>query len=235
MWQGGGSQSFAADVAEQSFGHSTRHCLSWTFNFPVNKMQSGSDICPNDVSVINVRKPQNLLSACISQVLSSPDDSLNIGRVEANLENSEKQPMVEGIYCRMVGSVRSQEGSRYLMLLQVEPMTNANHLTEHLLAVIHNELAAHKPPAVNGNAAPTAGASTSGLPGAAVVKPEPGVGGGINQRSFTSEAGVGKADIVKNFHNEISPRQIDEALEFLCNEGQIYTTVDDDHYRSTEG
>jgi hypothetical protein len=50
------------------------------------------------------------------------------------------------MYCRIVASVRSQEGRRYLMLLQADPVANANHLTEHLLAVIHNELAANKQP-----------------------------------------------------------------------------------------
>jgi replication factor A2 len=33
----------------------------------------------------------------------------------------------------------------------------------------------------------------------------------------------------------LSKKEMDDSIEFLSNEGHIYSTVDEDHFKSTEG
>ena len=52
--------------------------------------------------------------------------------------------------------------------------------------------------------------------------------------SDSTEIGTSTATVI-HMLPKFSPQQIREAIEFLNSEGHIYTTTDDDHYKTTSG
>merc|ERR1719369_2365863 len=55
----------------------------------------------------------------------------------------------------------------------------------------------------------------------------------INQ--FKDEQGVSRDQIYGSLMGKVNRGQVDEQLEFLSSEGHIYSTIDDDHFRTTDG
>jgi len=64
--------------------------------------------------------------------------------------------VVENTYCQVVGSLRSAEDSKTLLVLHIAPVTNPNLITEHLLSIMHTKLKAQV-----GTAAPTGEATAT--------------------------------------------------------------------------
>ena len=52
-------------------------------------------------------------------------------------DNMSVTPMMDMTYCHIVGSVRSYNQKRNIMILTISPVTDLNRLTTHLLEVIH--------------------------------------------------------------------------------------------------
>ena len=46
--------------------------------------------------------------------------------------------------------------------------------------------------------------------------------------------GVDRACVYAKLANQMSHTDLEEALEFLSSEGHIYTTVDEDHFKTTD-
>lgn len=69
------------------------------------------------------------------------------GQIEGHVWNDDDStinipPLLIHTYARVVGSVRNQGGKKTLMLFHVEPLDSLNHLTSHMLEVIHTRLQA---------------------------------------------------------------------------------------------
>ena len=52
-------------------------------------------------------------------------------------DSSPKVPIIENSYCKAVGSVRSYQGKRNLVVFSITQLDNLNRLTTHILEVIH--------------------------------------------------------------------------------------------------
>merc|ERR1711887_359711 len=55
----------------------------------------------------------------------------------------------------------------------------------------------------------------------------------INQ--VKDEQGVSRDQIYGSLMGKVNRGQVDEQLEFLSSEGHTYSTIDDDHFRTTDG
>ena len=47
------------------------------------------------------------------------------------------------------------------------------------------------------------------------------------------DTGANVADVVSSLNGRFTEAQVREAVEHLVNEGHLYSTIDDNHYRST--
>jgi len=147
----------------------------------------------------------------------------------------------ENTYVRVVGNMKAlSEGKlRNVMAFNITPVVDFDEITYHFLDVVHAKLAIEK--IVGGSStAPLGGVQT---PGGANAD---NFGGGYNDAGLTGqnklvfnyisacteEQGI-HFQSLKNKCRGMQEKQLRNCIEWLSNEGHIYSTIDDDHYRST--
>jgi len=172
---------------------------------------------------------------------------------ESDVEKERRSSCRENTYVRAVGHLKSfKENSRSLIAFSLSPVLDFNEITHHMLDIIHSHLALSKLSQMSGMRTPMSNTTPGGrgfqgqmtTPG----RMDQGFGGnagaanaglsGIQHqihRMITScqhEEGMSFGEIKQKVRT--SDQQIRSTLEFLSNEGHIYSTIDDDHYKSTD-
>jgi replication factor A2 len=151
-------------------------------------------------------------------------------------------PIVENTYCRIYGSVRSNQGKKYVFIYRIMNLDDLNDLTRHILEVMYSSLKIQKigTPVMNTG---TFTNNSNSLSNSFVAMPATAQPSGNNNQDLVyntimqcsrGEIGAPKGDIIKALTGKMSVKDITNILEFLIVEGHIYTTHDDDHFRCTE-
>jgi len=156
--------------------------------------------------------------------------------------------VVENTFCRVIGSVRQSQDKRHIMAFRVAPVTNVNEITSHLLETQYIKLKMRQlkskmgqPFNNNSVSSNSMGGSMSG-PLASTGFSSSGITGltsfqtmvySIIQATLV-ETGIEKSQIYSAVKGKMASRDVDAALEFLCSEGHIYSTIDEDHFKSTD-
>lgn len=155
--------------------------------------------------------------------------------------------VMEGNFCRVVGSIRQTQDRRHVMAFRVAKLASANEITTHLLETqwirmklrqlkkkMGQPVSTSSGAAIGGMAGPLASSSNNtanaGIPGLTSFQT---LVYSIIQAT-TVETGMEKSQIYNSVKGKMGPRDVDAALEFLCSEGHIYSTVDEDHFKSTD-
>jgi len=158
--------------------------------------------------------------------------------------------VVENSYCRLSGTIRTQGDKRYIMAFNIQPIDDSNEITSHLLEValfykkaeaLSNSMGTMDTGMSNGNGM---GSSLSNSLMTSSGGGQSSISGltSVQQKVLTAiqrctvESGVHVDGVQQQLKDSGCSRQdILSAVEFLCGEGHIYTTVDDFHYRTTDG
>lgn len=178
--------------------------------------------------------------------------SMEIRQWIDNDENADQQPEVfqPGTYVKIIGSVRAFGGKTTVSPFKIAPLTDLNEITVHILEVIHAHMFLTKKKKQMGAPA------TPGLGNMSMQTPNKmqGAQGG----DYGNVANHGLSSVQRDVHQlivscpdeqgislnqlkaaltskKVSMEHIRAAVEFLSNEGHIYSTIDDDHFKSTEG
>lgn len=173
-------------------------------------------------------------------------------------ESIEMASLQNGVYVRVHGHLRSFQGKRNIVAFSVRPVTDFNEITYHFLECIFVHLHNSK---ANGGAVkgPSAGVQapsnsvyggSTGASGGSYNQYMPSniaaVGGSMDEcqkrvhaifeepSSLNAEAGLHVDEVARRMSG-FNKKQVKDAIEFLVNEGLIYSTIDDDHYKSTNG
>jgi len=160
-------------------------------------------------------------------------------------------PIAENTPVRVIGKVRTLANQRSVVAFTIIPLKNLNEMTMHMLEVAHcklffgkdmlrrhEERALNKVPSMAGGATATSGvgATSKTATGASIISSGlTGINGEIHKflGTATSESGFSIADIQRRFP-QLGVARIREQLELLSSEGHVYTTVDDDHFKTTD-
>lgn len=51
---------------------------------------------------------------------------------------------------------------------------------------------------------------------------------------FKNITGISRDEVFQNLSSKMSKGDVDQALEFLSNEGHVYSTTDEDHFKTTD-
>ncbi|ELU18419.1 hypothetical protein CAPTEDRAFT_104212, partial [Capitella teleta] len=142
---------------------------------------------------------------------NAPEDKTDIAR--------------ENQYVQVFGTIRDFQGKRSINAFKILQVADANTITTHLLEVIHAHLALKK--------AKIAGQYINNINMCSLF-------GYANSqrvhnviRACSEDQGMSVHTITDNLRG-IPQKAIRDAIEFLSAEGHIYSTVDDEHYRSTD-
>lgn len=159
--------------------------------------------------------------------------------------------VVENTYCKLSGTIRSQGDKRYIMAFNITQIESFNELTTHFLEValfskkallMSNQggVMDMGPSMANGNGISnnlSNSLMTSSVGHSSSVLGLPDIQDKVLKaiQNTASENGAHSNDLVEQLKGVGTRAQILGAVEALCGEGHIYTTVDDDHYRTTDG
>ncbi|XP_028435784.1 replication protein A 32 kDa subunit isoform X1 [Perca flavescens] len=157
-----------------------------------------------------------------------------------------------GTYVKVSGNLRSFQNHRSIVAFSVRPVEDMNEITSHMLEVVQAHMALGKSQTMTG----AGGGMSSGI----TPMSRPGnlgntgsMGGGYagatdmtnnglstNQNQVLSlirgcpdPQGISIQDLKQRL-NVMSLAVIKQAVEFLSNEGHIFSTIDEDHYKSTD-
>ncbi|XP_068614699.1 replication protein A 32 kDa subunit [Brachionichthys hirsutus] len=153
-----------------------------------------------------------------------------------------------GTYVKVSGNMRSFQNLRSVVAFSLRPLEDMNEITSHMLEVVQAHMVLGKP-----QSGPSAGAATntnvtmskqgSDSAGGSYARANDFSNNGLsaNQiqvlrliKSCSYRQGISIQELVQKLSG-LSLPVIKQAVEFLSNEGHIFSTIDEDHYKSTDG
>ncbi|CAK1551068.1 unnamed protein product [Leptosia nina] len=161
---------------------------------------------------------------------------------EAMEEDDKSAPKVQvNDYIHVFGNVKTNKGKKVLMAFKITPVTDVNLITFHYLNCINNKLQLE----ARSKKEKTTNMSsfTNNVPANSLVGMDNGSVNGLNPRQMlvynlirvsTVEQGISKQDIYATLKDKMSSVEFDNILEWMCNEGHIYSTIDEEHFRATD-
>ena len=167
--------------------------------------------------------------------------------VDPNEDDLDNLGIRENDYVRVFGSVRSFKGVRNIVSFKIERIQDMNEMTLHLIETMHAHLAIQKRhlggvAAAGGSYSYTANSSSTyhtpmdtGSGMGAI--PDQGLSGIQKQvyeiiTAYKNELGISTSEI-KAVLPSASHNDVKKAIDFLSDEGHIYSTIDEDHFKST--
>lgn len=164
---------------------------------------------------------------------------------DSSVDNNVLPP---GTYVKVSGNLRSFQNHRSLVAFSIRPLEDMNEITSHMLEVVHAHMALAKPQTMSSMgggmssnmATPMSRSATGGMDGSGGGH-DPGLDGlNGNQkqvlsliRSCPDPQGISIQDLKQRLSG-VSLSVIKQAVEILSNEGHIFSTIDEDHYKSTD-
>ncbi|XP_059195753.1 replication protein A 32 kDa subunit [Centropristis striata] len=153
-----------------------------------------------------------------------------------------------GTYVKVSGNLRSFQNHRSVVAFSVRPLEDMNEITSHMLEVVQAHMALSKPNTMSGAGGGMSSnitsmskpglTNTGGSYAGAMDMANNGLSGNQNQvlsliRGCPDPQGISIYD-VKQRLGTMSMAIIKQAVDFLSNEGHIFSTIDEDHYKSTD-
>ncbi|XP_042869677.1 replication protein A 32 kDa subunit-A-like [Penaeus japonicus] len=229
----------------------------------VDSAEDTMQIAGMDVHMITVVGLIRAVDVTSTKITYTIDDTTGlidaVQWIDADQEGGDdgsKGPLMEMTYCRVAGSIRSHQGKRNLMVFRIVPITDLNFITTHILEVIHTQLKLQHIETLQSSGGMRSMSGPSGMMSNSLVGATgldggmrgAGSGGMSNMHGLegidrlvyqaisicTNNEGVSRDSIYSTLKGKAGHPQVDKSLEFLSTEGHIYSTLDDDHFKSTE-
>ncbi|XP_045914531.1 replication protein A 32 kDa subunit-like isoform X4 [Micropterus dolomieu] len=196
-------------------------------------------------AVISKRAALHILPCTVSQLLSASQVSNDTFAV-CNWELNQDCALTfasPGVYVKVTGTLRSFNGQRSLMAMNIYCLKDPNEITSHMLEVVQAHMQIFRK-AFDVNMNTTASSLSGGLLGHS--------GGGhpvgilpnglstiqeqvlhVIKRFSVRDDGISFQDL-KTQLDYLSTRDLRTSLAFLINEGHVFSTIDEHHFKSSE-
>lgn len=153
----------------------------------------------------------------------------------------------DGDNVKVVGSLRTQGDKKHVMAFKIITVTSAAEMDAHLLQVVYSKLKMRQlqntiTGQVGGTVTP--GLSNSMMGGGLGVQPATSAGHSFGHKHYDlvygiikgsmEEQGVNRDTVNMQVKSKMSKQEMDSALDFLSGEGHIYSTIDEDHFKTTD-
>ncbi|XP_030320237.1 replication protein A 32 kDa subunit [Calypte anna] len=183
------------------------------------------------------KAPTNILYK-VDDMTAAPMDVRQWVDTDAGGENVVVPP---GTYVKVAGHLRSFQNKKSLVAFRIMPLENMNEFTTHILEIVNAHMILRKN-LMSASRVPqsfsSAGIGDMGGYGGGGSLPVNGLTAHQSQvlnliKNCPVPEGMSLQELKLQLHNMSMPT-IKQAVEFLSSEGHIYSTVDDDHYKSTD-
>ncbi|XP_040110384.1 replication protein A 32 kDa subunit-like [Oryx dammah] len=161
--------------------------------------------------------------------------------VDTNAASGENTVVPPETYVKVAGHLRPFQNKKSLVAFKIMPLEDMNEFTTHILEVVNAHMMLSK-----SNSQPSAGRAPISNPGMGEAGnfggnnfiPANGLTVAQNQvlnliKACPRPEGLNFQDL-KNQLQHMPVASIKLAVDFLSNEGHVYSTVDDDHLKSTD-
>ncbi|XP_068189827.1 replication protein A 32 kDa subunit-like [Antennarius striatus] len=182
------------------------------------------DLELNQVSVVGVVRG---FAPFVTNVQYSVDDMTGPPLNVKQWVDTEQCPLLEfasvGTYVKVIGNLRNFSGQRSLLAMSVRCIVDLNEITSHMLEVVraHMELFG-KAFDVNMNT------NVSSLSGLSTIQHEVLH---VIRKFSVGDVGISLPDLQKHL-DYLKMRDIRASLVFLVNEGHVFSTNDEKHFKS---
>jgi len=202
----------------------------------------------NQITIVGQIVSSSIASTVVELVIDDGTGKIDVRHwVEIDDNNylqEQHNRLTDGAYVRVIGHLRAFHKKRNIMAFRIHPLEDMNELTFHLLEVIHVHLFNTKG-ALDGPAemVPIPTAPVSGH-----FRSAPGPSGGqqplgvlrnniieLLRTAPETDAGVSINEIIASLSNDFAEQDIRQAVMFLSEEGHVYSTIDDDHFKAPQG
>ncbi|CAH1638176.1 unnamed protein product [Spodoptera littoralis] len=194
--------------------------------------------------VRNIRMQSTKITYTLQDITGRMRAVLWLDQDAADEEDKSAPKVQVDDYIQVYGTVKTNKGRKVLMTFKIMPVTDVNAITFHYLHCIQNRLKMEsdsKKEKVETNNSTFA----SGLPANSMVGVTESSGSvnGLNPRQMmvfnlirasTMEQGISKEDMYSSLKDRMSQVEFENILEWMCGEGHIYSTIDEEHYRATD-
>ncbi|XP_066494892.1 replication protein A 32 kDa subunit [Tiliqua scincoides] len=184
------------------------------------------------------KAPTNILYKVDDMTAAPMDVRQWVDTDEAGSENVVVPP---GTYVKVAGHLRSFQTKKSLVAFKIMPLEDMNEFTSHMLEVINAHMILRKgnmaTPKVPSSFIPQGMGSMSSYGGSSDLQ----VGGLSPQqrqvlnliKSCPNAEGISLKDLNSQLHG-MNMTTVKKLVEFLSSEGHIYSTIDDEHFKSTD-
>lgn len=157
-----------------------------------------------------------------------------------DMERDQRGQLKDGMYVRVFGHVTQYNNETSINAFSIRPITDYNEITYHLSQVIFQHVHLTK------GVEPQGGVAAAGAQNVAAVQQHvvhQQVGGmapvdtevlNIFNSMDTSgnEAGMGVAEVIAHSNNRLDQSTVMAAIHRLVEDGHLYSTIDDAHWKS---
>lgn len=194
----------------------------------------------------NVIKRANDITYLIDD-MTSPEINVKLQSEDADdieseepISNNSQNQFVENQYVKVFGILKQLQGQKCLQAFKIMPIKELNEVTHHMLECMNASIYLATKTTSGDNADmtmenPMKSSNTSTFRNLNATA----FGGSINDqisqfvKQSKSSEGVHIREICNYFKN-VPEGKIREALDFLSTEGHVYSTIDDEHFKTTD-
>ncbi|KAL1917759.1 uncharacterized protein VTP21DRAFT_3593 [Calcarisporiella thermophila] len=197
------------------------------------------------VKIVGVIRNMMKQSTNISYTVEDGTGSIDVRKWIDNEETEEVDTELRtGVYVRVIGNLNRFGNKQHLGVYHMEPIRDFNEVTFHMLeciathlyftkgtpnttSALNNSIYNPQSAFISGNAAGDMGGMSGYTPVQSrimqIVREEPDTNEGTN------------VNVIKQkLQGQFSREEVQNAIDWLINEGHLYSTVDDDHVKSTD-
>jgi len=162
---------------------------------------------------------------------------------ESSDTNISATAVTEGMRGRVMGSVRSQGMKKHLMVFRISPVGSEEEAKCHEVECLWAKLKLRQLNEKEFSHATFGNSKNEGQATFGNTKNEGQVTFGNSKhesvfklmRGCSREEGLSRDEMFQALRGRITRKDLDDTLEYLSGEGHIYSTTDDDHFKSTDG
>ncbi|XP_043993966.1 replication protein A 32 kDa subunit-like isoform X1 [Gambusia affinis] len=246
MWNQGCSQSSGETLSHKATSSKKAHLeiFPCTVSQLLTAPQLSNDcftICDYELRQVSIVGIIRGFAPFVTNVQYAVDDMtgppLNV-KLWVNMEDSALMTVASpGMYVKVIGSLRSYNGQRSLLAMNVRRVKDLNEISSHMLEVVQAHMQVfRKVFDVNMNltVVPKPDWSSGTRPQGVLPNGLSTVQGQVLhqiQVFSVHNDGISFHDLTRNLDN-ISIRDIRSSLAFLASEGHIFSTIDEHHFKA---
>merc|ERR1712025_577872 len=204
--------------------------------------------------VVVVGRVVTMEKAATKSTYQIQDDSGELEVIQWLEEGTNQPEYSEGSPVKVIGSIRTQAEKKHIMAFKISAVPTQEEYDAHLLEVVYSHLKLRQlQQKINGQIMGGDGSLSQSMMGGGLGIQGSAASGYVSSsanQSFgnknydlvyglikqsTDEAGIDRDSVFGGVKKNMSRSEMDNALDFLSSEGHIYSTIDEDHFKTTDG